>query len=250
MKQRGFAKLGLDTFLYEAAMPESAPARAASSPRVICTVDVVLLTLRDGRLQVVLLRRDREPAAGQWALPGGYIHADTDQGAQDAARRVLRDKAGLESPYLEQLATFSGPTRDPRGWSVSIAYYALVPAALLPADDGRLALRPVDALPALPFDHADIVSVAVSRVRSKSQYSSLPVHLCQAPFTLPQLQAVYEAVLGEPLNKVSFRRKMEEMGVLEPIVGALESGRANRPAQLYRVREEYAQQLSLLERGL
>lgn len=218
--------------------------------QVICTVDVVLLTVKGGSLHVMLLRRDRQPAEGRMALPGGYVHPDADEGTQDAARRVLREKAGIESPYLEQLSTFSGPTRDPRGWSVSVAYYALVPPALLPAENERVAVCSVGALPALPFDHRDIIGVAVARVRSKSQYSSLPVHLCAAPFTLPQLQAVYEAVLGEPLNKVSFRRKMDELGVLEPIEGALEAGKANRPAQLYRVRPEFASRLSMLERGL
>jgi 8-oxo-dGTP diphosphatase len=223
-------------------MPETAP--------IVCTVDVVLLTLLDDALHVVLLKRDREPFKGALALPGGYIHVQEDHSAWDAAARVLRDKTGMESPYLEQLATFSGPGRDPRGWSVSIAYYALVPAAILPVDRAGLSLLPVERLPSLPFDHKSIVQTAVSRVRAKSQYSSLPVYLCGESFTLPQLQAVYEAVLGEPINKVSFRRKVDELGIVEPIEGALEQGRANRPAQLYRLRREYRNALSTVERGL
>src|SRR5262245_31930104 len=98
---------------------------------VISTVDVVLLTLRAGQLHVALLRRDREPFKDILALPGGYVHADEDQDTLDAACRVLRDKTGIESPYLEQLATFSGAARDPRGWSLSVAYYALVPEAVI-----------------------------------------------------------------------------------------------------------------------
>ena len=94
------------------------------------------------------------------------------------------------------------------------------------------------------------IEAAVARVRAKSQYSSLPVYLCGERFTLPQLQAVYEAVLGESINKVSFRRKIEQLGMLEPIEGALEEGRANRPAQLYRLRKEFRQRLSLVDRGL
>jgi len=223
---------------------------AETLPPVICTVDVVLLTLRDDALHVVLHKRDREPFLGALALPGGYVHPQEDQGTEDAAVRVLRDKAGLESPYLEQLATFSGPGRDPRGWSVSVAYCALVPSGLVPVDAPQLRVMPVDRLPALPFDHKSIVDQAVARVRVKSQYSSLPVHLCGERFTLPQLQAVYEAVLGEPVNKVSFRRKMDELGMLEPIAGEQELGRANRPAQLYRVRREFRRTLSLLDRGM
>lgn len=223
---------------------------ADSFPPVICTVDVVLLTLRDDALHVVLHKRDREPFRGALALPGGYVHQQEDQGAEDAAMRVLRNKAGIVSPYLEQLATLSGPGRDPRGWSVSIAYYALVPLQLVPVDAAHLRVLPADRLPTLPFDHGRIVELAVSRVRVKSHYSSLPVHLCGERFTLPQLQSVYEAVLGEPVNKVSFRRKMDELAMLEPIDGELELGRANRPAQLYRVRREFRRTLSLLERGL
>ena len=221
-----------------------------SIPAVICTVDVVLLTLEQSTLKVALVRREREPFAQALALPGGYIHAQDDVDAQASAARVLRDKAGLESPYLEQLATFTGSVRDPRGWSVAIAYCALVPATVLAQGGGRVELVPVDALPPLPFDHRQIIDTAVLRVRSKSQYSSLPVHLCAEPFTLPQLQAVYEAVLGEPVNKVSFRRKVEELAMLEPVPGALQTGGAHRPAQLYRVRPAYRRQLSLSARGL
>lgn len=219
-------------------------------PTVICTVDVVLLTLRDQALHVVLLRRKNEPFAGALALPGGYIHAQEDRTAWDAAARVLRDKTGIVSPYLEQLATYSSAERDPRGWSASIVYYALVPAELLPTDREELQCVPVNRLPRLPFDHRDIIDLAVSRVRAKSQYSSLPVYLCGERMTLPQLQSVYEAVLGEPINKVSFRRKIEELGMLEPVAGALETGAAHRPAQVYRLREAYRRELSTVARGI
>ncbi len=222
----------------------------ADAPAILCTVDVVLLTLQQGSLQVALVRRERAPFADVLALPGGYIHAQDDTDAQASAARVLRDKAGLQSPYLEQLATFSGPVRDPRGWSVAVVYCALVPHAVLVQAADRITLVAVDALPPLPFDHRQIIDTAVQRVRSKSQYSSLPVHLCADPFTLPQLQLVYEAVLGEPINKVSFRRKVDELAMLEAVPGALQMGGAHRPAQLYRVRAAYRQALSLSARGL
>lgn len=216
---------------------------------VICTVDVVLLTLLQGALHVALLPRDKAPFAGMLALPGGYVHAQEDAHTQASAARVLQTKAGLVSPYLEQLATFSGPERDPRGWSISVAYCALVPPSVL-EQSHHLQLLPVQDVPVLAFDHAHILATALERVRSKSWYSSLPVHLCTQPFTLPQLQSVYEAVLGETLNKVSFRRKMDELGMLEALPGQLETGAAHRPAQLYRVREAFQQQLSLSLRGL
>ena len=220
---------------------------------VICTVDVVLLTLQQERLHVVLLRRELGPFAGVYALPGGYIHAQTDASAYDAAMRVIVDKTGIIPPYLEQLATFTGPARDPRGWSVSIAHYALVPYDIIaPAAAGRAglhlaALDQHEAMAALPFDHAAIVAAAQARLRNKSQYSSLPCFLAGNIFTLPQLQKLYEILLGEPLNKVSFRRKMVEMAMLEEVDGQ-DHGGAHRPAQLYRLKT--AQGLHTLERGL
>lgn len=219
-------------------------------PPVICTVDVVLLTLKDQALHVALLKRKNEPFAGAPALPGGYIHAQEDKTAWEAAARVLKDKMGIVSPYLEQLATYSGAARDPRGWSVSIVYYALIPLELLPVGEDSLLLAPVNRLPKMPFDHKSIIDSAVARVRSKSQYSSLPVYLCGERVTLPQLQLVYEAVLGEPINKVSFRRKIDELGMLEAIEGELETGAAHRPAQVYRLRSAYRRELSLMQRGI
>ena len=163
--------------------------------------------------------------------------------------RILREKAGLSSPYLEQLATFAGPTRDPRGWSVSVAYYALVPPDGL-NQSAPVSTCSVDSLVPVPFDHGEIVSAATARLRSKSQYSSLPVHLLGESFSLRELQTVYETVLGEPIHHVAFRRKMQELGVLEPIAGAVTTGRAHRPAQLYRVLCSYRRTLSLLTRGI
>lgn len=219
--------------------------------QVICTVDVVLLTLKDEGLQVALLKRDREPFKNVTALPGGYIHADEDVDARSAALRVLKDKTGIDTPYLEQLATFSGPARDPRGWSVSIAYYALVPYKVIEqAGHPDVNLASVDRPITLPFDHKAIVETAVARLRGKSQYSSLPCYLAGDTFTLPKLQRIYEALMGEALNKVSFRRKVSEMDFLEPIAGQMESSGAHRPAQLYRLKPAFRHQLQLLERGL
>src|SRR5262249_25351265 len=152
-----------------------------------------------------------------------------------AAARMLRDKTGIVSPYLEQLGTFSGPGRDPRGWSLAVAYYSLVAHNVIAASGRRsVVLRTASEARGLPFDHSQIVVAALERVQSKSSYSSLPVYLCGETFTLPELQSVYEIVLGEPINKVSFRRKMDELGLVEPIEGKLEAGKAHRPAQLYR----------------
>jgi 8-oxo-dGTP diphosphatase len=229
-------------------MSQASPSSPHLSP--ICTVDVVLLTLEARRLKVALLRRGREPYANTLALPGGYIHATEDRDTRDAAQRVLRTKAGVLSPYLEQLETFSGPVRDPRGWSISVAYYALVhPQVLQGEGSASLELVDVEDLKGLPFDHALIIGTAVARLRSKSAYSSLPVHLCAEEFTLSELQAVYELVMGTSVNKVSFLRKMGELGLAQAIEGEFRRG-DHRPAQLYRLRPEFRNALSLSTRAL
>jgi len=218
---------------------------------VICTVDVVLLTLKDDGLNVALLKREREPYKDVLALPGGFIHVADDGDTRDAALRVLKEKAGIDTPYLEQLSTFSGPARDPRGWSISIAYYALVSFDVIDrSGHPNIKLASVDKKISLPFDHRAIIETAIERLRSKSQYSSLPCYLAGDVFTLPQLQRVYEALMGEPLNKVSFRRKMTEMAMLEQVEGQFEAAGAHRPAQLYRLKPELRERLTLLERGL
>jgi 8-oxo-dGTP diphosphatase len=219
--------------------------------QLFCTVDVVLLTLKQGSLHVALLKRDRPPFQNVAALPGGFIHASEDIDARHAALRVLKEKCGIDAPYLEQLATFSGPARDPRGWSVAIAYYALVSFDVIErAANADIMLHAVDKKLDLPFDHRSIIDTAVARLRSKSQYSSLPCYLAGDTFTLPQLQRIYEALMGEPLNKVSFRRKMSEMDMLEALDGQFEAAGAHRPAQLHRLKAAYREQLKMLERGL
>ncbi len=206
-----------------------------AGPQILVSVDIVLLTLQDGLLSTVLLRRDHGPFEGVFTIPGGFVHPTQDVSDLQAAKRVLRAKTGLESPYLEQLRTFAGVGRDPRGWSVAIAYYALVPRELLDLGERTdVAITPLSKVQSLPFDHGAILEEAANRVLSKSSYSSLPVHLCGEAFTLPQLQAIYESLMGEHLDKVTFRRKILEMGVVEPIEGKLSHGGGGRPAQLYR----------------
>ncbi|HKU89551.1 MAG TPA: NUDIX domain-containing protein [Steroidobacteraceae bacterium] len=209
----------------------------------IVTVDVVILTLKEGALHVALARREQAPHAGTWTLPGGWVHTDEDEDALAAAQRILEAKAGLESPYLEQLQTFASRHRDNRGWSVSIAHYALVPFDA--AGSGAVEWRAVDTIRTLPFDHAEILRTAVDRVRSKTAWSSLPVHLMPPTFTLSQLQRVYEQVLGTELDKRTFRRRIEELDLVEPAPGAKQAGGAHRPAQAYRVKRRFGRELAL-----
>jgi ADP-ribose pyrophosphatase YjhB (NUDIX family) len=186
--------------------------------RPFVTVDVVLLTLDgDGVLSVALQPRDKPPFEGVAALTGGFVHVDEDGSPEDAAHRVLLEKTGLDGIYVEQLRTFAGPGRDPRGWSVSIAHLGLVPAdRLLAAPRRGFALRRVeDAYGSLAFDHGDIVREAVSRLRGKGAYSTLPARLLPEEFTLEELRAVYSNVMGERLDQSSFRRKVSDLDILE-----------------------------------
>ena len=203
-------------------------------PGPIATVDAALLTLCNDALAVGLIRREQPPLAGAWALPGGYIRVQQDKSLEDAAARILRDKARIDGRFLEQLGTFSGADRDPRGWSLTVAYFALVPSADLQAAGSLLQLHSVAALPELAFDHADIVAAAVGRLRGKSSYSALPAFLLPPLFTLAELHATYQHVLGTRLDSASFRRKIIAQDIVET-TGAHRVG-AHRPAELYRLR--------------
>lgn len=210
----------------------------------IATVDVVLLTLKEGALRVALYQRENDPFDKAFGLPGGYVHVDEDTDLDAAARRVLRDKALLKGVYLEQLGTFSGAKRDPRGWSLSAAYIALLPEERF--EDVKLAA--VDPLPRkLPFDHGTILKAAVARVRQKSVYSTLPTFLMPAEFTIAELRDVYQIVLGiEKIDLAGFRKKILDLRAIEPIDGRMRTG-THRPAQLYR---RAAKDIALFDRTI
>ncbi|KQQ97162.1 NUDIX domain-containing protein [Massilia sp. Leaf139] len=211
----------------------------------LALVDVTLFTIQDGRLSLLLATRKnaQEPYCGALALPGGTIHTDEDEDAQDAARRVVRTKLGIDPPYLEQLYTFSGRTRDPRRWSLSVAYYSLVPEQVLEETPIEgLEFVPADAIPGLPFDHNAIAAMAIARLRSKSTYSSLLTFLLPPEFTIPELHAVYEQVTGSTTNIAAFRKKVLDEGMIEP-TGQRRKGGQHRAPDLYRRRGTGLQEL-------
>jgi 8-oxo-dGTP diphosphatase len=208
----------------------------------IASVDLIIFVLAETGLEVLLAKRDTEPFAGQWALPGGWIHLDEDADLEAAARRVLKAKTGVETPYLEQLQTFGNAVRDPRGWSLSVAYVALLSAGELAARNDTpttdAAWWPISGhtigVP-LVFDHPIIFQAALARLRNKVEYSTLPVHLLPAGFTLGELQSVYERILGRRLDKSAFRKRVAEANFVEAIPGEMRRA-SNRPAQVYRLK--------------
>jgi 8-oxo-dGTP diphosphatase len=231
--------------------PHRKPAAAKDRPlafaQPLTTVDLVIFSVLAERLQVLLVQRPEQPPfAGQWALPGGFVDVARDADLQACARRKLLEKTGVASPYLEQLGSWGSAGRDPRGWSATHVYFALIAAPAAPPVAGGNAADvrwfPVDApprsRPRLAFDHGEILAAAVERLRSKVEYTSLPAFLLAEPFTLPQLQKAYEIVLGRPVDKSGLRTRTLAAGFLEE-TGPV-PGDSRRPAMGYRLRDRSA----------
>ncbi|MFZ0159830.1 MAG: NUDIX domain-containing protein [Kineosporiaceae bacterium] len=218
----------------------------ATYPPFAVTVDLVVLTVREGALQALVVRRAGGPHAGRWALPGGCVRPD--EGLDGAARRELAEETGLEAApaghapvHLEQLASYGEPDRDPRMRVVTVAYLALAPDLPTPTaggDAGEAAFAPVAGLLADPerlaFDHGRILADGVERARAKLEYTTLGSAFCPPEFTVAQLRRVYDIVWGTDLDPRNFHRKATGTpGFLEP-AGSAPSGAVGRPAQLFR----------------
>jgi 8-oxo-dGTP diphosphatase len=211
-------------------------------PPVGVTVDLVLLTIRGGRLAVLTVRRGEPPFQGRLALPGGFVRPDENLG--QAAARELAEETGLtaDAVHLEQLASYGDPGRDPRMRVVTVAYLALAPGLPLPqagTDAAEAAWEPVAGVLAgrparLAFDHEEILGDGLERARAKLEYTPLAAAFCPPEFTVAQLRRVYEIVWGGALDPRNFHRKATRTpGFLAP-VGAATVGDRGRPAQLYR----------------
>ena len=193
------------------------------------TADPVVLAPLHGRLQVLLTRRDTPPQVGRWALPGGFMNPE--ERAEETAQRKLTEKTGVGAVYLEQLQTYAEPGRDPRGWIPSVAFLALIDAAVL-RDESAARWCPVDELPPLAFDHARIVADGVERLRGKLWYSNIPMGLLPEKFTMPQARRLFEAISGVRYEASNFRRELEQSGLVRS-TGEVVKGVPGRPAMLY-----------------
>ncbi|HLZ24045.1 MAG TPA: NUDIX domain-containing protein [Ktedonobacterales bacterium] len=215
-----------------AEMPAHVP---GEDDRPAVAVDVAILTVRERRLEVLLVRRHNAPFDAMWALPGCFVHGD--ESLEDAARRKLEEQTGVRDAYLEQLYTFGEPGRDPRMRVITVVYYALIrPDQLqLPSgaavEDARLFWA--YEVPPLAFDHRAILDYTLLRLRSKLEYTTIGFQLLGERFTLSELQEVYEAILNRPLDKRNFRKKLLMTRIVEPTQYTKMVGQ-HRPAVLYR----------------
>ena len=215
------------------------------------TVDSVLFTVVNNLLKVLMVKRSIEPYAGRWGLPGGFVDVDKDDDTDMTARRKLIEKTGLAPRYLEQLQVFSGMNRDPRGFSVTSAYYALVAhQAVKPSietvDEAKW-INIVD-LPsqAVAFDHKHIIEHAHNRLQQKALYSMVPIYCCQEHFTIGQLKDVIETIIEKKIQRKSLMRRIESSGMFELVDKKVQSG--GRSAQLYKVKKDVS--MAHFERNL
>lgn len=229
------------------------PYAAEDIRRPLATVDVVIFAIVADRLQALLVKRPDspgEPFRNRWALPGGFVDPEIDATLEGCAQRKLREKTGLEQTFLEQVGAWGGRARDPRGWSVTTLFYALIRADQAPGipidGDGTRwfpADRP-DRPSELAFDHDKLLDAVLERMRGTVENSDLPAFLLPPRFTMPELQRVFETVLDRKLDHSAFRTRMKNSG---SIVATDDFNReSKRPAQRYRLA---ANRVTLLGQG-
>ena len=202
------------------------------------TVDLVIFTVEHDQLKVLLIKRADEPFVGSWSLPGGFLK--TGESLDDAALRVMVEKTGVKEVYLEQLYTFGKPERDPRSRVITVTYFALIPWKNLLQPESKkvtdLTWYALDEMPALAFDHQEILEYAINRLRAKAGYSNIVYGLLPEYFRLSDLQKMYEIILNKKLDKRNCRKKILELGLLQPTGQKAILG-AHRPAMLYQFKK-------------
>ena len=206
-------------------------------PSPLVTVDSVLFTVHQQALCVLLVERANQPQKGRWGLPGGFIDMAHDDSTRATALRKLTEKTGVSPSWLEQLDTFSGPDRDPRGWSLTVTWFALnawvdCEPHIASVSDARWV--PVDKLADFPlaFDHQAIIDAALNRLQQKTKYSLLPVYCLPDTFTHGQLQEATEVILGQPIQRKSLIRRFEASDMFEDTGESMATG--TRKARLWR----------------
>ncbi|WP_370204902.1 NUDIX hydrolase [Pararhodobacter marinus] len=211
-------------------------------PRPSVTTDILVFSIRDAVLQVLLIERKFDPFKGAWAIPGGFVQMEED--LMQGALRELEEETGLAGIPIRQLGAYGEPGRDPRGRVITIAFIALVPSADLIAKGGSDAQDarwfPVDDLPPLAFDHAQIVAdgraqLARDVTASIKDSALVAFDFLPAKFTLSQAQEVFETLRGEAMDKRNFRKWLSNEWTIED-TGEKSTGGRHRPAALFRLK--------------
>lgn len=220
----------------------------AKFDRPNATVDTVIFTVIDDALYVLTSKRAEHPFKDCWTLVGGFIDPEKDENLEAAAKRKLEEKTGVKTPYLEQFGTIGNKNRDPRGWSITTIYFALIPfeGVRLKLGKGTADIKWSKIIAGkvkdkLAFDHEQILRKCTERLRNKVLYTSLPVYLMPKNFTLGELQKIYEIILDKRIDHKSFRRRILAADILEPTNEMRHEG--TRPAQLYRLKKTHAPHL-------
>ncbi len=209
----------------------------SKNPKFYISVDCIIFGFSGGELSLLLLKRNFEPARGEWSLMGGFVQEN--ESVDDAAKRVLAELTGLDEVYMEQVGAFGSVHRDPGGRVVSIAYYALVN---INEYDRELVRQHnafwinINELPPLIFDHSAMVEKARALMQQKASTKPIGFNLLPSLFTLSQLQSLYEAIYGEPLDKRNFRKRVAEMNYIEKTDKIDKTG-SKRGAALYQFNE-------------
>lgn len=218
---------------------ESQPRKLDEIVKPAVSVQVLIFSINNDTLEVVLIERVREPFKGMLSIPGDII--SIDESLDDAARRVLFEKTGIKDVFLAQLRTFGKVDRDPRGRVIAAAYYSLLPHNSVDLAKAPNALHacwvPINKINELAFDHNEIISTGVERIRSKLLYSNIAHALLPDKFRLFDLQRTYELILNEKLDKRNFRKKMLSLNLIESTGEMYKEGN-HRPAQLYRFKSK------------
>jgi 8-oxo-dGTP diphosphatase len=208
-------------------------------------VDVVVFTLIKDTLHVLLTRNIKEPFKGIRSLPGGLVKES--ESLEMTVKRVLAPIIDGTGMYMEQLYTFGNVERDPRSRVVSVAYLALIPSDAIHLFPSTYDIDwiPVNNLPALAYDHTEIIGTAVTRLKGKLSYTNIIFALMPEEFTLTKLQQTYECILGHSIDKRNFRKKILQLDLVEES-GNTVKGEPNRPAQLYRFKKREMIEIEML----
>ena len=216
----------------------------------ILTVDVAYLSIRHGALEILTIERNNQPHKGELALPGGYVHCDEDEDLAATAKRVIAEKTQLEPDYIEQVETVASRSRDPRGWTATVLFMALVHAPPLNEDNAYsseslgkgcqwLTLESLTSKSltshSLAFDHDQLLKKVKARLVAKSRYTSIPLYLLPREFTLSEAQKYFEITTQSTLEKKSFRRRLLDADIIEDSGKQTQTGR--RKAALYRIKD-------------